>query len=77
MVTRTFLNFGYVTCLLLVQHLKLKEWIPAVPCGKLQIVIATVAFGMGLDYHKIVHRGPPLDLEGYIQETGQAGKMGR
>ena len=44
----------------------------------LRILIATVAFGMGLDcrdVHQIVHLGPPNDIESYIQETGRAGEM--
>lgn len=34
---------------------------------------------MGLDspnIHRIIHWGPPADVESYIQETGRAGKGG-
>ena len=45
--------------------------------GKLHVVVATIAFGMGLDcpnVRRIIHWGPPSDLEGYIQETGHGGR---
>lgn len=46
----------------------------------LRIVISTVAFGMGIDCSdvgKIIHLGPPDDIESYIQETGRAGRNGQ
>ena len=46
----------------------------------LRVVIATVAFGMGLDclnIQRVYHWGPPEDVELYLQETGRAGRDGR
>ena len=45
--------------------------------SQLRIVIATIAFGMGIDcpdVQSIIHLGPSDDLESYIQETGRAGQ---
>lgn len=47
--------------------------------SQLRIVIATVAFGMGLDcqdVRQVLHIGAPDDVESYIQETGRAGRDG-
>ncbi len=43
----------------------------------LRVVIATVAFGMGVDCHdirQVIHYGSPNDTESYIQQTGRAGR---
>lgn len=45
----------------------------------LRIVIATVAFGLGIDcsgVHHVIHIGPQDDTESYIQETGRCGRDG-
>ncbi len=47
--------------------------------GLLCVVIATVAFGMGLDcpnVRRIIHWSPSQDMEQYVQETGCTGRDG-
>jgi len=47
--------------------------------SQLRVVVATVAFGLGIDcpdVKQIVHIEIPEDVESYIQETGRAGRDG-
>jgi len=50
------------------------------PNGKVRIIIATTALGMGVDIkglHRIINYGPPADIESYMQELGRAGRDGK
>ena len=48
--------------------------------GFIQVLVCTVAFGMGIDckeVYSIIHFDPSINMESYIQECGRAGRDGK
>ncbi len=69
-ISADFYHAGLST---IVRHQKQDEWLS----GKTRIIVATNAFGMGIDKSNVrfvVHFDPPDSLEAYFQEAGRAGR---
>ena len=50
-----------------------------VPDRVVRVVFASVALGMGVDFHSlntIIHYGAPSSIEDYFQESGRGGRSG-
>lgn len=48
--------------------------------GKIQVMVATSAFGLGIDIPNVrlvIHAGLPLSMDSYVQEIGRAGRNGK
>ena len=47
--------------------------------GKLRLIVATTAFGLGIDYpdiQQVIHWGLPDNIEEYVQHSGRGGRNG-
>lgn len=62
------------------KHAKRSAEQAAFMSGKTPVMVATNAFGLGIDkpdVRLIIHAGLPLSMDGYVQEVGRAGRDGK
>lgn len=62
-----------------VQTVEKKEKVLETFCSTIELLIATSAFGLGVDcpnIRRIIHWGVPCTVEEYVQEAGRAGRDG-
>lgn len=77
-----FLNKNGIKCLPFHAGLKKSEKLLAQTSwmsGETPVIVATIAFGMGIDkpnVRYVIHADMPSSLEGYVQESGRAGRDG-
>lgn len=76
------LNLNGVECEIYhadVEPTKKTETLKRFSRDELKVVVATIAFGMGIDkpdIRLVIHYGAPKNLESYYQEVGRAGRDG-